>query len=587
MHNRNDTYQPTTFWLFILILVALLLRIWGVWNATSTDEYNEVFEALRVGSGQLNFERWFKRFYLYILAVEYGVYFAAGWILNFFSSPSDFAVKILRDPYPLFILGRITSAILGTGSVLLTYFVGRLLYNRTVGLIAALFLCFNTVNIELSHYARVDASLCFVVMAGFYFIARIVTIENKRTASYMYAGIFSGIAFQNKMQAVILLFPFAYAHWTWNKWKNPGKLFLSPLLFLFCLAYLAGMIIGNPAIVFAPLNFVKGILGWGSAVYTTPINETISQHIGYISYLLYFYKELGPLLAVLGIIALLQGIFFFNTQSLLLLSFIVPFYSLMGASKYMVSYSYMIPLMPFLYLLMAKSLTDGLNHVFSVTSPTRNKMVTGGLLAVLLALPIMSAVKLELSFSGKNTRVLAKEWIEKNIPYDSKILMDSGKTINSFAPMIAENEKSIMRILNRKTTEIETNTLNDPTKMVDAAALKYFDLLLKSVPPESYDITSTHFGLSVESIDFYIANDFQYIIISEGMKNSRSEESFAERHPKIAEFYRSLDSAPGLRLIKIIEPTTRNMGQSFFIYKITKDSTADSYIGNKNNHNEF
>ncbi|MDW7774288.1 MAG: glycosyltransferase family 39 protein [Desulfobulbaceae bacterium] len=569
MFRKNAASISASMLLLVALLaLAFLLRIWGIWNADSSDEYNEVFEALRVASGQLNFERWIKRFYLYILAVEYGIYYAIGWIFNIFASPADFAVKILRDPFPLFMLGRITSAILGTGSVLLTYFIGKLLYNRTVGLIAALFLCFNVVNIELSHYARVDASLCFVVLAAFYFIARIVTEENRLLTSYIFAGIFSGIAFQNKMQAVILIFPFLYAHATGLTWKNIRQLVFSRLLIFFGLAYLTGMIIGNPAIVAAPISFIKGLTSWGSAAYTTPINETISSQIGYIAYLHYFYKELGPLLTLLAVAALGQAIFRFSTRSLLLLSFIVPFYGLMGATKYMISYSYMIPLMPFLYLLMAKTLADGFNYLSDRSEPATSKALAAATLVLLMVHPVLQTARFEFSMTGKNNRVLAKEWIEENIPYGSKILMDSGKTINSFAPLIAENEKSIQRTLNRKQYEIATNSLNDPTRMVDSSTLKYFSMLLKTVPRESYDITSTQFGLSVESIDYYIANNYEYFIISEGLKKNRTSQSFAERHPDVARFYRNLDHDSRVELIKEIKPGPGNLGQDFYIYKL-------------------
>ena len=154
-------------------MFAFLLRIWGIWNADSTDEYNEVFEALRVCSGHLNYERWFKRFYLYILSCEYGGYYGLGRLFHQFSSPSDFAAKIIRDLTPLFLIGRITSAVMGTISIFMTYRIGSSLYNKNVGLVAALFLCFNVANIELSHYARVDATLCAVVLVSFYFIVKI------------------------------------------------------------------------------------------------------------------------------------------------------------------------------------------------------------------------------------------------------------------------------------------------------------------------------------------------------------------------------------------------------------------------------
>ena len=553
-------------WLLALLIVAFVLRLWGIWNASSSDEYNEVFEALRVCSGNLNLERWGKRFYLYILAIEYGVFYIIGWVLNLFQSPDDFAVKIIRDPSPLFVLGRLTSAVLGTGSVWLTYLVGRQLYNRSAGLIAALFLCFNVVNIELSHYARVDACLVFMVMAAFYWIAKIASNDRQSLIWYAFAGILSGIAFQNKLPAVVLLCPFAFAYFSRFPLKEYLRALFTKAIFLFCLAYLLGLVIGNPAVLFAPMSFVKKLMGSGGA-YTTPVNEAIFT-IGYIVYIKYFIRELGIPLVFLALSSLLYVLITRQRKDLLLLSFILPFYGLMGASKYMVSSSYMIPLMPFLYLLMARTLHSGLNRIEGIF--IKKRFFTTLTLVVLLIYPLVNVWKLELSFTGKNTRVLAKEWIEMSIPYDSKILMDSGKTINSFAPLIAGNEVSIQRTLNRKSQEIATGSLQDQTKMVDSGSLKYFQYLLQTVPKESYDLTSTQFGLVVQTVDFYIANDFQYFIISEELKRSRSSNWFASRKPDVARFYRSLDSDNRIELIKKIEPGPKNRGDSFLIYKVNQ-----------------
>ena len=495
------------------------------------------------------------------------MYYVIGWIFNLFQSPDDFAVKIIRDPYPLFMLGRITSALLGTGSVWLTYLVGKQLYSRSVGLIAALLLCFNAVNIELSHYARVDACLCFVVLAAFYWIAKIASDDRQSLLLYVFAGILSGIAFQNKMQAVILLFPFAFAHFSRFPWRKFRNAFFAKAVFVFSLSYLLGLVIGNPAVIFAPISFVKGLVSWGSGAYTTPVNETVST-IGYIAYLQYFYKELGIPQVLLALISLTLAFFCRQKRDLLLLSFILPFYGLMGGSKYLVSSSYMIPLMPFLYLLMARTLNDGLSRFPGFSG--REQLVKTVLLMILLFYPVVKVWKIDLSFTGKNTRVLAKEWIEENIPFGRKILMDSGKTINSFAPLIAENEVSIQRTLNRKTREISSNSLQDTTKMVDPGSLKYFEILQQTVPKESYDITSTQFGLAVQSVDFYIENNFQYFVLSEGMKRSRTSGSFTLRNPEVAIFYSSLDNDNRIELITKIEPGPKNKGQVFLIYKVNK-----------------
>ena len=190
------------------------------------------------------------------------------------------------------------------------------------------------------------------------------------------------------------------------------------------------------------------------------------------------------------------------------------------------------------------------------------------ILLLLLIQPALNVIKFEVSMSGPNTRILAKNWIEKNIPFGSKILMDSGKTINSFAPLIAMNEKSITRILNAKEESIKKGVLNDPTKMVDEKSLAYFAMLLKTVPAESYDITSTGFGLEVRPLDYYLENHFQYLVISGELKHSRTDPFFSKLNPQVASFYRSLDYDKKVKLIQSITPSNKNRGDRFYIYKL-------------------
>ena len=552
--------------LFFVFFSALFLRIWGIWNADSTDEYNEVFEALRVCSGHLNLERWGKRFYLYILSVECGIYYVVGWILQVFDNPIDFAGKIVRNLTPLFILARFTSAVFGTASVFMTYLVGKTIFNKNIGIIAALFFCFNVVNIELSHYARVDATLCLVVLISFYFIAKIHCNRNDRISKYyIFAGLFGGIAFQNKLPAVILVVPFLFVHvmryWDGRRLKEV----LSTNLAYFIIFYFFGLIIGNPAILFAPVKFLTSLLGMGN-VYTTPINETKSDHIGFVAYIVYFYRELGILLATLATYSVLKGAFSKKKEDILLLSFMIPFYVLMGASVYAVSPSYMIPLMPFLYILTSKYLLEIIDNRKWRPKIARRALILS--CVVLLIHPMKNVVLFETSISGKNTRLLAKDWIEKNIPFGSKVLMDSGKTINSFAPKIARNRASILRISSSIEDALQKGTLNDPTKMVDDNSLTYFRMLLDTVPNESYDITSTKFGLHVESIDYYLSNQYQYFIISHDMKASRTNKFFSGQHPEIAQFYEALDTDKRIKLIKTIVPSRINRGDTFYIYAV-------------------
>lgn len=550
-----------------LLLSAFLLRTYGIWNADHSDEYNEVFEALRVCSGHLNLERWAKRFYLYVLSLQYGIYYITGWLAGVFASPLDFATKVVRDLSPLLIMGRITSALMGTASVYLTYRIGALLVSHAAGLLGALFFCLNTVHIEVSHHARVDATLCFTVLLSFWFIARIQSSgPGQSPRNHTLAGLFSGIAFQTKSPAIVLIVPFLFAHLQERALAKPLHALLDRRLLFYAFFFCLGLILGNPAVLFAPQRFLVHLFGLGN-VYTTPVNETRSEYIGLVAYVFYLYREFGLPLSALALYALFKGTLPRRPSDLLLLSFIVPFFLMMGVSRYLVGPHYLLPMMPFLYLLCAIKLESLLARITIASS--LNPAVRVGACVILLIHPATSVFRLEVAFSGKNTRVLAKEWIEANIPPGSRILMDSGKSINSFGPLIAENEASIERTLTEKKRAIQNGTLDDPTLIVDKTALLYYELLLKSVPEVSYDITSTKFGLELRTVDDYVRDGYQYFVISQNMKSTRSTEFFASRHPRASAFYKSLDQDRRLRLIRVISPSPRNQGDTYLIYKVT------------------
>jgi len=78
--------QPHLQLLAVILIVAAALRFYGIPNAEGTDEYNEVVEALRVASGNLNLNRWHKKGFQNILAVEYGLYLVAGYLIGLWQS---------------------------------------------------------------------------------------------------------------------------------------------------------------------------------------------------------------------------------------------------------------------------------------------------------------------------------------------------------------------------------------------------------------------------------------------------------------------------------------------------------------------
>jgi len=568
--DRESNHYVSIFW--IILTSALLLRLWGIWNVTTTDEYNEVIEALRVCSGHLNYERWFKRCYLYILAVQYGIYYAVGWILNIFGSPLDFAARIARNMEPLFIIGRLTSVIFGGLSVGILYRIGEKFFNRRVGLIASLLLMFTVFHVYLSQQAKVDALLGLMVVATFFFILKILDSDEFQRWDFASCGFLMALAVQTKVNAVVLVVPFAIAIF-----KSPGTI---PQAFKtttksFVPAFIIGFVLGNPPVILAPHKFIGSFLGLGK-MYTTAINVVANDFIGFFAYPLYFYRAMGPVVSIFSIFGIAYAMWNLNRKRIAILAFLASFYILMGSTRMMVADYYIIPAVPFLYLLIAE-FVDAIDLRVSsryFSKGVRRMFVVAILFAAVLIWPL-SRVGIHLySLSGKNTRYLAQEWIESNIPYGVKILMDSGKSLNSFAPPIAENRESLERIL----ASAKANVAMDKVVhgMVDKNALIYYELLLKSVPQQSYEITSTMFGMNLKPIDFYIQNGYQYFIISSSIKRDRITEFSARQYPEAANFYSSLDAHPAIKLIKVITPSFRNRGDTFYVYALNNFTAKNS-----------
>ena len=550
-------------WLLSLLVVALILRIWGIWNVSTTDEYNEILEALRVCSGHFNFERWIKRFYLYVLSIEYGIYYAIGWVLNAFNSPMDFAEKIVRNMEPLFVMGRITSAVSGACTVGVLYKIGNDFFNHRVTIISSVLLTLSVFHIDLSQQAKVDALLGFLVVATIYFIFKIIEADNKKKWAYGWCGFLMALSIQTKINSVVLVVPFAVA--ILSDYKS-FRTRLNFIIFYFIPFFICGFILANPPILLAPHKFITNILSLGN-VYTTPVNVVPNDLVGFLAYPLYYFRSMGAVISILTLLAFANAFYKLNIKRLILLSFIASFYILMGASKNLVAAYYMIPVVPAIYLLIGDFLSE--STAKSSTIPLlrrRSSLVLMLIVTIGLINPAVNVAKHEFSLAGKNTRYLAKDWIEANIPAGSKILMDSGKSINSFAPPIAENRKNLTRIIRNTKQNVSEGKIVHA--MVDRNALIYYECLLNTVPEKAYDITSTMFGLDVKSIDYYIQNKFDYFIISKNMKKNRTGEYILKGFPEVANFYLSLDSDPRVKLIKTITPSARNRGDTFYIYKL-------------------
>lgn len=106
-------------------------------------------------------------------------------------------------------LGRRISGLFDIGAVFLLFLIGRQLYGKKVGLLAAALLALSVLNIQLSHFFAMDTFANLFIIATFYFLIR--ASENGRWPDYALAGLMFGLGLSSKLSVLTLGAPILVA----------------------------------------------------------------------------------------------------------------------------------------------------------------------------------------------------------------------------------------------------------------------------------------------------------------------------------------------------------------------------------------
>ena len=553
--------------LLIILFAGAVLRYYGLTNAENTDEYNEVIEALRVASGEFNLNRWHKKGFQNILAIEYGIYFVIGYVLQIFHSPMDFAAKIIRNMEPLFLIGRYTTASMGTASIALIYFIGKRIFNSRVGIFAALFLAFNYAHISCSHLVNTDIPLTFFFLLSLFFISRFY--YSGKIIDYFFAAFFGAVTINMKILGVGIGIILLIAHFVRAKNENRRvvEIIFCKEIIISTAAFISGYLISNPAVIVGFKEwFLSFVWRWG--IHTNVYNE-VPYAVGGNAYLTYINvlkdKELGLPLFLLLAAGIIYAIYKRAKWDYVFLPYLVIMFAIIGSTQFLVQIRYLKVLLVVIFLLGGR-FVDAILSKISLSG--KMKVLALCIFGVLIFyFPLKQAITHNISLTGKSTGVLAKEWIEANIPPGSKILIDAGRTIITSGPKINQCKEKLEEQLNiiknlKKGETYDSSQVN----IVDSYSAIYFELLLKNMPEITYDITRTELGRRVNSPQYYKDSNFDYIIHNAGLLFRIKDPNWRRQYPKSVEFYESLDKE--FELIKTFNPTKTNSGSTIKIYKV-------------------
>lgn len=417
--------EPANLLLLGILLVALLLRLWGIGFGLPyeyhVDEVQYVRQAATMGSRGFEPVWWNNPpFYKYVLFAEYGGLFVIGRVLGLYTSAADFGAQLMVDPTLLYLLGRATTALLGTLTVLMTYLLGKKAYNRAVGLLSAFFLAVCFLHVRDSHFAVNDVPVAFFTTVVLW--AALGIVESGRTKWYIVAGAALGLGFATKYSAILGIVPIVVAHlfspgFRWAK----GALNLRRLIVAVLVTAFAA-VLASPYFVLTPEKVIRdvyeslylagqlGFEGW-----------QIDPAGGFLFYLKTLSWGMGSLLLLTSVISVVIAVLRRLPQDVVLASFVLMGYIFWGRQQ-MYFARFIIPLIPPL-LVFAALFVEKMVRSF-VPVPGKAALAMGGV-ALLLALhPLASSLRLDCIWMQTDTRTLAREWIIQHVPGDSRIAVD-------------------------------------------------------------------------------------------------------------------------------------------------------------------
>jgi uncharacterized membrane protein len=341
----------------------------------------------------------------------YAAVFVFGRVFGVFHGFQDFEIFIETDPSIFILLGRIYVLICSILLIFVVYEIGKTLFNRKTGVIAAMLTGLAPLLITDSHFMTLDIPSTFYSFASLLFACYIFR-GDMRLRNFIFAGVSLGLAISTKYNSGLMIIPlvcvliFSYGA---KDRKSMLKSFAAYLVFAF-LAFAAT----SPFVLLDYGESSKQIMFESVRVKTGQPGFDINppgplNHPFVYQLLAAFPFSLGLPLYILSIFGLAYAVRMHKKEHIILLSFFIPYF-LMTGSWVVVLIRYYIPLLV-IFILFASE--------FAEKKMLKNKIGIASLMVIVIYTSLFtSSMILPMS---NDTRIQASQFIKNNITEGSMI----------------------------------------------------------------------------------------------------------------------------------------------------------------------
>jgi hypothetical protein len=273
-----------------------------------------------------------------------------------------------------------------------------------------------------------------------------------------------------------------------------------------------------------------------------------------------------PLLLV-SIISLAYAMIRRQKTDLILLSFPIVYFLFIGWDKNYYS-RFMLPLLPFLAISSGRLLLDLKNWA----TGKKVNFLFYGFLTLIFINPVYRSIKIDLDLSLPNTMTLAKEWVEKNIPPGTKILLNEGGPSLAQSPLRVRLEAQEKPVSQLRYGYHKQRGIFYKIKEKVAAETKNHELTFLSYPIGYLEGEAGYEQVMEKTMDAIkdYKNRYDYAIISEALiykLTGYPEESIPRRYRGLRGFYE--DILNNCQPIKVFSPQKDiSRGPTIKIYKL-------------------
>ncbi len=354
--------------LLLVLALALALRVWGLtWGLPSATHYFSYHPdetvVLDVASRGMNVfaGRLLPHYYNYGSLQFYLVCFAN--TLAALSGAVDIVPKNMAVWYPewakMYLVGRWLTVGMGVGTVWATYALGKRLWGRRAGLLAALVLALMPLHAQHSHFLTVDVPGTLWATLSLVWAARLLTGDPRPLRAALWAGVFAGLAAATKYNLALVILPVLAA--CLLRAREEGAINRAPTLappLLGAGGAVLAFFAACPGAVLENAKFLADIRY--EAVHVQNVDDPTYKDTGsgFVYHITHNLDAgLGLPLLCLALVSVGYALYRRQRGDGLLAAFAVPYYVLIGLAA--VKYArYVIPLLPILALWTGRLLAD-------------------------------------------------------------------------------------------------------------------------------------------------------------------------------------------------------------------------------------